>query len=145
MKFPGVSPLALASTAIFAVTALIAAATGIAAAKWAENRYFPVLKDWAPTSVQTVGEDLLVAGTQVKGRSCRYIPPIRAETSDGRHLVVESRATTSGQNWPPSLLPRQFGPWLIRGGAKQSVHLYAEHECHQGWRTFSALGRVDAP
>lgn len=108
-----------------------------------EQAWFPVLKEWSPAGYEIQGSDLLVWGSVLKALDCEYKPPIRAVNQRGEHLPVKSLNPTSGQNWLAADGRRSFGPWLVIGGAKARVTLYAEHECHPLWQTFSVLGTLD--
>jgi len=108
-----------------------------------EQRWFPVLQQWQPLRIETVGADVVVFGQQVKPRDCEHLPPLRAETEAGRHLRVVSASVTAGQSWDASQAQRDFGPWTIHEAAGLRVRLYAEHRCHPFWTTFSQLGYID--
>lgn len=109
----------------------------------AVDRLFPVIEDWRPTLIQREGSDLLVTGTMVKNRPCRYIPPPRAKTPAGTHLPVVSLAPTAGLSWQPSETGVRFGAWRVIGGANETVTFYLQYSCTSLWDTYVELGVVD--
>jgi len=113
-------------------------------AKFVEQTWFPVLTEWRIEHWQYEGtSDVVVSGTMVKNRACDYIAPIRAVDQNGMHYRVESRSATAGQNWYSSEERRDFGPWVVVGGAGMRLQFYAEHQCWAPWSVFSILGRLD--
>lgn len=134
----------------FVFGSLVICASGFAvvlslqAARWIEQAFFPVNIKWQVTTVEVLGNDLVVSGTMVKDRACDYKPPPRAFSSTGAPMAVRSQSATAGQNWPPGPTPRPFGPWVIVDGAKDTPTLYQEHWCHLGWAVWSKLGSVNA-
>lgn len=128
---------------VFAVLAalVVAGLFGPVAFQVMQNQYWPATIKWTPTRITVIGKDLLVEGTQVKARNCKYLSPPRAFGKDGKPLLVESLSKTAGQNWPASPTPRPFGPWLVIDGASQPTTLLHEHQCHTGivWSTLGVI------
>lgn len=109
-----------------------------------EGRVLPVVGDFTIEQQRIDGNDVLLVGTMRKWRECGYAPPPRARADDGAVLFVESASSTASQTWPADAVPRRFGPWRIRGGARRAVELYLEHRCHPLYPVFTYLGRVSS-
>lgn len=113
-------------------------------AQFIENAWFPVLDDWQIAEWHYEGDrDVVLTGTMRKVRQCDYIAPIRVVDQFGVHYRVESRSPTAGQNWATDDGTRQFGPWVVIGGAGQKLRFYTEHQCSMPWKVFSQLGGLD--
>jgi hypothetical protein len=108
-----------------------------------EQRFFPVLVDWSIKDAYIENGKLHVIGSQRKIRGCKFISPIRAVTASGEYLLLTSESRTSGHNWAPNSLPRNFGPWVIEIKSMEPITFYSEHYCHSFWPVFSTLGTIN--
>lgn len=140
MKFRALPWSLLISTALFfSMMPTIASFVGSAF-----DSLFPVHSQWRVASTEVDGDDVIISGTMLKNRDCRYIPPPRARTLDGQNLKVTSSSPTAEITWMSDAKPQNFGPWRIHGGARETVIVYQHHQCHFAWDTFTELGRVQA-
>lgn len=109
------------------------------------DRWFPVNRAWTVTHLWIDGRDIMVEGTMVKARACRYLPPVRARDDEGRHYRVESSSVTAKSSWSVSDKPQAFGPWRVVDAEGRRLTFYQEHQCTPLWVTFTELGTIDPP
>ncbi len=128
---------------LLAGTLSLVVLTFFIAAPEVERRMFPVTRGWQVESVVVDGKDLVITGSLRKVRSCDYVPPPRARTSDGMNLLVTSASRTATSSWDKDEDRQFFGPWRVEGGAGRRVFFFQQHRCHILWDTFSELGVVD--
>lgn len=108
-----------------------------------EVKLAPPVADWTVDIVAHEGQDLILAGSLRKTRTCDYQPPPRAVDEFGYNYVIESRNVAKIADWPVLGRPQRFGPWVIPGAAGHEVTVYQEHKCHPLWQVITVLGTYD--
>lgn len=108
-----------------------------------ESNHFPANTDWTVMSATHEGNDLVLAGTMLRKRTCNYDPPPRAFDDLGNTYLIVSRNLNAGRDWPVTGAPQKYGPWVLTGAAGRKVTVYIEHRCHPLWAIVSVLGSYD--
>jgi hypothetical protein len=105
------------------------------AAFFVERVVFHVIERFEVTSVDRYGPNVVISGTLRKARPCVLIQDVQAYTSDGHRLEAEFLDRDAGATSRPAIqgADQPFGPWVVKGGAGESVSLYALHRCHVFW------------
>lgn len=100
-----------------------------------ERQFFPVVEQFSVTSVDRYGPNVIISGTLKKSRPCVLIQDVQAYTSNGVLLEIEFMDRNTGKVSRPAIQDanQPFGPWVIKGGAGESVNLYSLHRCHALW------------
>ena len=84
-----------------------------------EQSLFPVADGWRVETAVRDGDDLLLTGTMIRERPCRFLPPVVARNERGQNLKLVHQSAIGGTSWAPSSEPQKWGPWRIVGGAGQ--------------------------
>lgn len=141
---PSSSAIKLLAAGLLLVGAgLVAIPVFLIAGPTIEAKYLSPWEDWTATSVTREGDDLVIVGTMVRTRTCDYDPPPLAFNDRGLPVQIVSRGGSKGRNWPPSSIPRVFGPWVIPGGAGQQWTISLEARCHPAWPIVVDVGHID--
>lgn len=131
-----------------AVLGALVAAGAMVALPWLahtlEPAVFPVAAQWTVVSAVRDGNDLLLTGTMIKRRPCRYTPPVIVRDSVGQNYRMEHLSSVRGTSWAASPDPQRFGPWRIQDGVGKKLTFTMLYECHTLWPTFTELGVFDA-
>lgn len=122
---------------------LITIPAGIIVGPTIEAHYLSPWEGWTATNVTREGDDLVIVGTMVRTRTCDYDPPPLAFNERGLPVQIVSHGGSKGRNWPPSDIPRVFGPWVIPGGAGQQWTISLEARCHPLWPIVVDVGHID--
>ena len=121
---------------------VVGATIAIPFAAWLERTVAPVMVNWTVLGKARSDGDLLVWGTVVKARNCRFIPPILARDDTGQSYIVESMNPVRSMPWAATDTPHRFGPWRVAGGAGKVLTFEQIHRCHPMWDQVSELGTV---
>ncbi len=105
------------------------------AAFFVERLLFPVIEQFVVTSVGRYGPNVIISGTLRKARPCELLQDVQAYTADGQRLEIDFLDRDAGATSRPAIqgADQPFGPWVVKGGAGESVSLYALHRCHVFW------------
>ena len=120
----------------------------LAALRWAEYVFFPVVKNFHLTSIERVDNYIVMQGYMHKVRDCRYVG-VSAEgiTPSGRVDLplrfLESAIVNDNTTRPQGT--QNWGPWRVVIPSAPNINtvvLYSVHSCHLAWETTTELARL---
>lgn len=136
------------------VVAVLSAAATLAAIRWAEHEFAPVVTGWSVTGIAYENGAVVMQGELVKNRPCRLIQTdVRLVHRDGRSVLIYQfkpeddalgiNITTGAVTWGPVKFP---APKKL----VQTIHpddvfeVSALHQCHALWPQLTHYGSISA-
>lgn len=111
----------------------------------AEQRLFPVVKDFVVTSLQRQPEAVVVSGYMRKVRDCQFVGiQAVAATGDAEFDVPLQFIDGTDRNATRPQGTQSWGPWRVTVPAikADSLRLTATHRCHPLWATDTHLALI---
>ena len=120
----------------------------LAAFRWAEYTFFPVVKDFHLTSMERVDNYIVMQGSMRKVRDCRYVGVSAEGVTPSGHVDLPLRfldAAIVNDNTTRPQGTQNWGPWKVTIPVSPNINtvvLYSVHSCHLAWETTTELARL---
>ena len=120
----------------------------LAAFRWAEYAFFPVIKDFHLTSMERVDNYIVMQGYMRKVRDCRYVGVSAEGVTPSGYVdlplrFLESSIVNANTTRPQGT--QNWGPWRVVIPTVPNINtvvLYSVHSCHLAWETTTELARL---
>ena len=119
----------------------------LAAFRWAEYTFFPVVKDFHLTSMERVDNYIVMQGSMRKVRDCRYVGVSAEGVTPSGHVDLPLRfldAAIVNDNATRPQGTQNWGLWKVTIPVSPNINtvvLYSVHSCHLAWETTTELAR----
>ena len=110
-----------------------------------EMQFFPVVRGFTVTNIQTMDDKLIVSGLMRKVRDCKFAG-ITVLNDNGDELEMSFRDTPT-HNSSRSVGVQTWGPWQViipREPKMTAMTFQSVHTCHPFWSTRTTLTTIPA-
>ena len=120
----------------------------LAAFRWAEYAFLPVVKDFHLTSIERADNYIVMQGSMRKVRDCRYVGVSAEGVTPSGYVDLSLRFLDSAiinDNTTRPQGTQNWGPWRVIIPVVPNINtvvLYSVHSCHLAWETTTELARL---
>lgn len=120
----------------------------LAAFRWAEYAFLPVVKDFHLTSIERADNYIVMQGYMRKVRDCRYVGVSAEGVTPSGYVDLSLRFLDSAiinDNTTRPQGTQNWGPWRVIIPVVPNINtvvLYSVHSCHLAWETTTELARL---